>query len=81
MKGGIGPSLVDGKFLGQPGYGTDGQYFAIIAQGSESKKAIGRPGLADGGMEAFGAQIPADGIWKLVSYIRAQQEKSGGAKP
>ncbi|HET8734125.1 MAG TPA: cbb3-type cytochrome c oxidase subunit II [Anaeromyxobacteraceae bacterium] len=79
--GGIGPSLVDGKFLGQPGYGTDGQYFAIISTGSDAKKAIGRPGMADGGMEAFGAQIPPDGIWRIVSFIRAQQKHEGGESP
>ena len=79
--GGIGPSFVDGKFLGQPGYGTDGEYFAIIAGGSEAKKAIGRPGLADGGMEAFGAQIPPDGIWKMVSFIRAQQHHEASETP
>jgi cytochrome c oxidase cbb3-type subunit 2 len=75
--GGIGPSFVEGKFLGQPGYGTDGEYFAIISAGSDAKKAIGRPGLPDGGMEAYGAQIPPDGIWKLVSFIRAQQQHEG----
>jgi cytochrome c oxidase cbb3-type subunit 2 len=79
--GGIGPSLVDGKFLGQPGYGTDGQYFAIISAGSDAKKAIGRPGLADGGMESFGAQIPPDGIWRIVSFIRAQQRHEAGENP
>jgi len=75
--GGIGPSFVENKFLGQPGYGTDGEYFAIISAGSDAKKAIGRPGLSDGGMEAFGAQIPPDGIWKMVSFIRAQQHHEG----
>ena len=75
-KGGIGPSVVDGKFLGQPGYGTDGEYYAIIASGSESKKEIGRPGLADGGMEAYGAQLKPEAVWQLVTWIRAQQQKS-----
>jgi cytochrome c oxidase cbb3-type subunit 2 len=75
--GGIGPSFVENNFLGQPGYGTDGEYFAIISAGSDAKKAIGRPGLPDGGMEAYGAQIPPDGIWKLVSFIRAQQHHEG----
>ena len=75
--GGIGPSFIENKFLGQPGYGTDGEYFAIISAGSDAKKAIGRPGLPDGGMEAFGAQIPTDGIWRLVSFIRAQQHHEG----
>jgi cytochrome c oxidase cbb3-type subunit 2 len=72
--GGIGPSFVGGDFLGQKGYGTDGEYFAMISAGSEAKKAIGRPGSPDGGMEAFGGQIPPDGIWQLVSFIHAQQK-------
>ena len=49
--------------------------------GSDAKKAIGRPGLPDGGMEAYGAQIPPDGIWKLVSFIRAQQHHEGSETP
>jgi cytochrome c oxidase cbb3-type subunit 2 len=76
--GGLGPSFVDGEFLAQKGYGTDGEYFAIISGGSDAKKAIGRPGVPDGGMEAFGGQIPPDGIWKMVSFIRAQQHHEGG---
>src|SRR5512137_2922962 len=35
--GGIGPSFILKKFLEQPGYGTDGEYFAIIAGGSDVK--------------------------------------------
>ncbi|HQR29690.1 MAG TPA: cytochrome-c oxidase, cbb3-type subunit II [Anaeromyxobacteraceae bacterium] len=79
--GGIGPSITDGKFLGQPGYGTDGEYFAIIAGGSDAKKAIGRPGLPDGGMEAFAGQIPPDGIWRIVAFIRAQQKHEAAESP
>jgi mono/diheme cytochrome c family protein len=79
--GGIGPSFILKKFLEQPGYGADGEYFAVIAGGSDLKKAIGRPGLADGGMEAFGAQIPPDDIWRIVSFIRAQQMHEGGEPP
>jgi cytochrome c oxidase cbb3-type subunit 2 len=79
--GGIGPSFTEKKFLEQPGYGTDGEYFAIIAGGSDVKKAIGRPGLPDGGMESFGAQIPPDGIWRIVSFIRAQQAHEGSESP
>ena len=32
-------------------------------------------------MEAFGAQIPADGIWKIVSFIYAQQHHEGAETP
>ena len=39
----------------------DGDYFAIISGGSDAKKAIGRPGRPDGGMKAFGGQLPKDG--------------------
>jgi cytochrome c oxidase cbb3-type subunit 2 len=79
--GGIGPSFIGGDFLGQKGYGTDGEYFAMISAGSEAKKAIGRPGSPDGGMEAFGGQIPPDGIWQLVSFIHAQQAHEASEPP
>jgi cytochrome c oxidase cbb3-type subunit 2 len=75
--GGIGPSFVEKKFLGEAGYGTDGAYFAIIAQGSDAKKAIGRPGNPDGGMEAYAGQLTPDEIWSVVSWIRAQQAHEG----
>jgi cytochrome c oxidase cbb3-type subunit 2 len=79
--GGIGPSFVSGDFLGQKGYGKDGDYFAIIAGGSDAKTAIGRPGSPDGGMEAYGGQIPPDGIWQIVTWIRAQQHHEGSEPP
>ena len=79
--GGIGPSLVEKKFLGQPGYGTDGEYFAIIASGSEAKKDIGRPGQPEGGMEAYAAQLPPEAVWRIVSWIRAQQKHEGAESP
>jgi cytochrome c oxidase cbb3-type subunit 2 len=79
--GGIGPSLTSGDFLAQKGYGSDGDYFAIVSAGSEAKKAIGRPGSPDGGMDAFGGQIPPDGIWQLVSFIRAQQRHEASEPP
>jgi hypothetical protein len=31
-------------------------------------------------MEAYGGQIPPDGIWQLVSFIRAQQLHETGEK-
>jgi cytochrome c oxidase cbb3-type subunit 2 len=58
-----------------------GEYFAMISAGSEAKKAIGRPGSPDGGMEAYGGQIPPDGIWQLVSFIHAQQAHEAGEHP
>jgi mono/diheme cytochrome c family protein len=80
-QGGIGPSFTGGEFLAQKGYGTDGEYFAMISGGSDAKKAIGRPGSPDGGMEAYGGQIPPDGIWQMVSWIRAQQHHEGSEPP
>ena len=49
----------------------------MISGGSDAKKAIGRPGSPDGGMEAYAGQIPPEGIWQLVSWIRAQQLHEG----
>jgi cytochrome c oxidase cbb3-type subunit 2 len=80
-QGGIGPSFTNGEFLAQKGYGTDGEYFAVISGGSDAKKAIGRPGSPDGGMEAYAGQIPPEGIWQLVSWIRAQQLHEGSEPP
>jgi len=79
-QGGLGPSFTNGEFLAQKGYGTDGEYFAVISGGSDVKKAIGRPGSPDGGMEAYGGQIPPDGIWQILSWIRAQQLHEGSEK-
>jgi cytochrome c oxidase cbb3-type subunit 2 len=79
--GGIGPSLTDDVFLGQPGDGTDGAYFAIISQGSDAKKAIGRAGSPDGGMEAYAGQLSPDDIWSIVSWIRAQQSHERKESP
>ena len=80
-QGGIGPSFTNGEFLAQKGYGTDGEYYAVISGGSDAKKAIGRPGSPDGGMEAYGGQIPPDGIWQILSWIRAQQLHEGSEPP
>ena len=55
--GWVGPSLVDGRWR----YGgSDGDLFRSIY--------YGRPK----GMPAFGGVLPADGIWQLIAYIRAQ---------
>jgi hypothetical protein len=32
-------------------------------------------------MDAFGGQIPPDGIWQLVSFIRAQQKHEASESP
>lgn len=62
-KGGIGPSLVDNEWLKKPGDISDGQIFAIIAQGTEA------------GMPPYGTQLDRNKIWSLVSYIRHEQQK------
>ncbi len=74
------PDVLDDTFLGQPGDGPDGAYFAIIAGGSDAKKVIGRPGLADGGMPDFSGQLSDDAIWDVVAWIRAHKAR-GGREP
>jgi cytochrome c oxidase cbb3-type subunit 2 len=77
----IAPSVLDDAFLGEPGDGSDGAYFAIIAGGSDAKAAIGRKGLPDGGMNAYGGQISNDDIWAVISFLRAQKAHEAREKP
>jgi cytochrome c oxidase cbb3-type subunit 2 len=70
---GVAPSLVDDEFLGVKGDLPDAAYFAMIKKGSDAKPALGRPGLKDGGMQAFGADLKDDDIWAIVSWLRAQK--------
>jgi len=72
------PSLVDQEFLGQPGDAPDGTYFGLISCGSDAKKKIGRPGSPEGGMTAFGGQLPDDDIWSVIAFIRARQVHERG---
>jgi cytochrome c oxidase cbb3-type subunit 3 len=54
----VGPSLADGRWR----YGgTDGEIYTSIF--------YGRPR----GMPAWGGTLPADAIWRLVSYIQSLQ--------
>jgi len=69
------PSLVGDEFLGVKGDPADGTYFAIITCGSAAKKAIGREGSPEGGMAAFGGQLPDDDVWSVVAFIREQQKQ------
>jgi cytochrome c oxidase cbb3-type subunit 2 len=69
----MAPSLTDDVFLGEKGDMSDGAYFGLIAGGSDAKPALGRKGLADGGMPPFAGQIPDEDIWAAISWIRAQQ--------
>jgi cytochrome c oxidase cbb3-type subunit 2 len=63
LTGKIGPSLVDGSFLGGADDGSDGDYFNTIKDGTGA------------GMPPFGNQLGDQLIWSLVSYIRAEQAK------
>jgi cytochrome c oxidase cbb3-type subunit 2 len=69
----IAPNLMDDQFLGEPGDLPDGAYFGLIAGGSDAKAALGRKGMPDGGMTAFGGQLANDDIWAVISWIRAQR--------
>jgi len=75
---GIAPSLVDEEMLGVKGDLPDAAYFLMIKGGSDAKKALGRPGLADGGMQAFGGELSDDDIWSIVAWLRAQKAHEAG---
>jgi cytochrome c oxidase cbb3-type subunit 2 len=77
----IAPSVVDDVFLGEPGDGSDGAYYAVIAGGSDAKAAIGRKGLADGGMSAYAGQLGGDDIWAVISFLRAQKAHEARETP
>jgi cytochrome c oxidase cbb3-type subunit 2 len=62
------PSLVDDRFLGVAPDMTDAAYAAIIQFGSDAKPALGRPGLADGGMP--GNDLEEDDVWAVVAWLR-----------
>jgi cytochrome c oxidase cbb3-type subunit 2 len=70
---GVAPSLVDDEFLGVKGDLPDAAYFAMIKKGSDAKAALGRPGVKDGGMQAFGADLKDDDIWAIVSWLRSHK--------
>jgi cytochrome c oxidase cbb3-type subunit II len=70
---GVAPSLVDDEFLGQKGDLPDAAYFAMIKGGSGVKVALGRPGVPDGGMQAFGADLKEEEIWAIVSWLRNEK--------
>jgi cytochrome c oxidase cbb3-type subunit 2 len=63
LAGNIGPSLVDGVFLGGGEDGPDSAYFTTIKNGT------------GGGMPPFGNQLGDDLIWSIVSFIRAEQAR------
>ena len=69
----VAPNLIDDKFGGAPGDLPDAAYFAMIKGGSDAKKALGRPGVPDGGMAAFGGDLSDEDIWSIVAYLRNQK--------
>jgi cytochrome c oxidase cbb3-type subunit 2 len=70
---GVAPSLVDDEFGGVKGDLPDAAYFAIIKGGSAVKPALGRPGLKEGGMQAYGADLSEQDIWSIVAWLRNQK--------
>ena len=78
---GVAPSLVDDVFLGVKGDMPDAAYFAVIKGGSDVKKQIGRPGVPDGGMQAYGGELSDDDIWAVVAWLRNQQGHEAAEHP
>jgi cytochrome c oxidase cbb3-type subunit II len=70
---GVAPSLVDDVFLGVKGDMPDAAYFLMVKNGSDAKKALGRPGVPDGGMSSFAADLSDDDIWSIIVYLRARK--------
>ncbi len=65
------PSLVDGEFLGASPDLSDAAYAAMIDFGSDAKPALGRAGLAEGGMPPN--DLEEEDVWAIVAWIRSQQ--------
>jgi cytochrome c oxidase cbb3-type subunit 2 len=78
---GVAPSLVDDEFLGAKGDLPDAAYHAMIKGGSAVKPALGRPGVADGGMQAFGSDLSDEDIWAIVSWLRNQKGHEAAEGP
>jgi cytochrome c oxidase cbb3-type subunit 2 len=70
---GVAPSLLDDEFGGVKGDLPDAAYFAMIKGGSAVKPALGRPGLKEGGMQAYGADLSEADIWSIVAWLRNQR--------
>ncbi len=74
----VAPGLLDDEFLGVAGDMPDAAYFAMIKGGSDLKPALDRPGVPEGGMQAYGADLSDDDIWAIVAWLRDQK---AAAKP
>ena len=71
---GVAPNLLDDEFGGEKGDLPDAAYFAMIKGGSDVKASLGRPGVKEGGMQAFGGELKDEDIWD-----RGREEGSGRA--
>jgi cytochrome c oxidase cbb3-type subunit 2 len=78
---GVAPGLLDDQFLGAPGDLPDAAYFAMIKGGSDVKKALGRPGVPDGGMQAYGADLSDEDVWSIVAWLRNQKGHEAAESP
>jgi cytochrome c oxidase cbb3-type subunit 2 len=78
---GVAPALVDDAFGGAPGDLPDAAYFAMIKGGSDAKRALGRPGMPDGGMQAFGADLSDEDVWAIVAWLRNQKGHEAAEGP
>jgi cytochrome c oxidase cbb3-type subunit 2 len=77
---GVAPDLVDDEFLGVKGDLPDAAYFSLIKGGSDVKKALGRPGVPDGGMQAFGADLKDEDVWAIVAWLRDRKAHAAGER-
>jgi cytochrome c oxidase cbb3-type subunit 2 len=78
---GVAPNLLDDEFLGAKGDLPDAAYHAMIKGGSAVKPVLGRPGVKDGGMQAFGADLSDEDIWAVVSWLRNQKAHEAAESP
>lgn len=69
----VAPDLLDESFLGVQGDLGDAAYFVMIKAGTDAKRALGRPGVPDGGMQGYGAELSDEDIWSIVSWLRHQK--------
>jgi len=76
----VAPSLVDDTFLEAKGDMPDAAYFTLVKGGSDAKKALGRPGVKEGGMPAFGGQLSDEEIWSIVVWLRERKANPAGEK-
>jgi cytochrome c oxidase cbb3-type subunit 2 len=70
---GVAPSLVDDRFLEVDGDLPDAAYFGIIKGGSDVKPQLDRPGVPEGGMQGYGADLSDEDIWSVVAWLRNQK--------